>query len=57
MKPEQLIESKAEKYKEEDFNIKMATKRLEMEILMVIQKNTTNTENTWATETSAHVTL
>lgn len=36
VKPEQLIESKAEKYKEEDFNIKMATKRLEMEILMVI---------------------
>lgn len=36
VKPEQLIESKKEKYKEEDFNIKMTTKRLEMERLMVI---------------------
>lgn len=36
VKPEQLIEIKKEKYKEEDFNVNMTTKGLEMETLMVI---------------------
>lgn len=44
VKPEQLIEIKKEKYKEEYFNVNMTTKGLEMENLMVIQKHKTNTE-------------
>lgn len=36
VKPEQLIEIKKEKYKEEYFNVNMTTKGLEMENLMVI---------------------